>query len=127
MMEWAAGNVFWIVIGVISVAGAFFNYLASANRNKVMKELAEKGLPVPEHLIEKDDDDNPVTSGLVLMCVGIGLAVLLWAMTTSNSYFTGPIADADQRWLPFVGIMPFMIGVALLLSAAFRKPKGKSD
>lgn len=127
MMEWAGSNVFWIVIGVISVAGAFFSYLASASRNKVLKAFAEKGLPVPEHLIEKDEDSNPVTSGLVLMCIGIGLAILLWAMTTSNAYFEGPIADADQRWLPFVGIMPFMIGVALLLSAAFRKPKGKGE
>jgi hypothetical protein len=52
------------------------------------------------------------------VAIGIALMTFFWSMT-AQSWFHGPIEDVS--WLPTLGFFPFMIGVALLIMAAFER------
>jgi hypothetical protein len=52
--------------------------------------------------------------GIVMVAIGISLMMFFWSMT-AQSIFHGPIESAS--WLPTIGFLPFMIGVALLVMA----------
>jgi hypothetical protein len=54
------------------------------------------------------------------MCIGVALAVFLWALQGGGSVIDG---DHVPNWLPVVGIFPFMVGLARLLAAAFDRPR----
>jgi hypothetical protein len=63
---------------------------------------------------------SPIQSGIFLMCIGVALAVFLWAMTGGGDYFEG---ENMPSWLPFVGIFPFMVGLARFLGGIFDRPR----
>jgi hypothetical protein len=54
------------------------------------------------------------------MCIGVAIAVFLWALQGGGDVLT----DGRMHiWLPVIGIFPFMVGLARLLSAGFdRRP-----
>jgi peptidoglycan/LPS O-acetylase OafA/YrhL len=83
--------------------------------------LAEKGQPVPVELFNGPRRAAPVgmmRGGIILVAIGIALMTFFWSMT-AQSWFHGPIEDVS--WLPTLGFFPFMIGVALLIMAAFER------
>lgn len=121
-MESAA--IFWIAIVVIVFMTQFFSYRERASRHRMIETLAEKGQPIPPEMLTNGRGhgsdwryNNPIQSGIFLMCIGVALAVFLWAMSGG---FSG---DRDATWLPFVGIFPFMVGLARVLAGVVdRRP-----
>ncbi len=107
--------VFWGGIVLIVFFTNYFGYRSRASRHRLIETMLEKGHPVPPELLTNSGDygriRSPVQSGIFLMCIGVALAVFLWAMGTDG--FGG---DHDvPSWLPVVGIFPFMVGLARLL------------
>jgi hypothetical protein len=91
--------------------------------------MVEKGQTVPPEMFSRQGYgydrhgwryQHPAVSGIFLMCIGVALAVFLWALQGGGDVITdGHIPN----WLPVIGIFPFMIGLARLLAAAFdRRP-----
>lgn len=121
--------IFWGAIVAIVFAGNFFSYRTQASRHRMMETLAEKGQPIPPELLTNGRGGdyyryrNPIQSGIFLMCIGIALAVFFWAMSSSANMF-GEHSDMP-RWLPVVGIFPFMVGFARVLSGLFDRPRDK--
>jgi hypothetical protein len=116
--------VFWIAIVAIVFIGSFFSYRERASRHRMIETLAEKGQPIPPEYLGSGRRyygrySNPVASGIYLMCVGVALFVFFWAMTGGGNPFEG---DYNHNWLPFIGVFPFMIGVARLLAGLFDRP-----
>jgi hypothetical protein len=52
----------------------------------------------------------------------VALALFFWAMSGGGNIFEG---DRVPSWLPFVGIFPFMIGLARLLAGVFDRPPAR--
>jgi hypothetical protein len=119
--------IFWGAIVLIVVVGNYFSYKSQASRHRMMETLAEKGQPVPPEMLTSSRGDryryrygNPIQSGIYLMCIGVALAVFFWAMNGGGDYFNG---EHVPSWLPFVGIFPFMVGLARFLGGLFDRPK----
>jgi len=121
--------IFWIAIAVIVFFSSFFSYRERVSRHRMIETLAEKGQPIPpEYLGDRyygrryGRYGHPVASGIYLMCIGVALAVFFGAMTGWNYPFE---EGYRQNWLPFIGIFPFMIGVARVLAGIFDRPPTK--
>jgi Domain of unknown function (DUF6249) len=119
--------IFWIAIVAMVFFGNFFAYRERASRHRMIETLAEKGQPIPPEYIGSGRRyswryGNPVGSGIYLMCVGVALFVFFWAITGGGNIFDG---ERMPSWLPFIGIFPFMVGVARLLAGLFDRPPPK--
>jgi hypothetical protein len=123
---WESAIVFWGAIVLIIVIANYFSYKTQASRHRMMETLAQKGQTIPPELIGSGRHGyryaHPVQSGIFLMCIGIALAVFFWAMSGGGGFFDG---DHTPSWLPFIGIFPFMIGLARLLGGLFDRPRDK--
>jgi hypothetical protein len=129
---WIAAMVFWFSIVAIVFIASFFGYRERVSRHRVIETLAEKGQPIPPEYLGYYGASgrhywryrSPIASGILLMCVGIALAIFLWALTGGGN----PLAwdnggnGHPPSWLPFVGIFPFMVGVARLLAGIVDRP-----
>ncbi|HVU21137.1 MAG TPA: DUF6249 domain-containing protein [Rhizomicrobium sp.] len=120
--------IFWGAIVLIIVIVNFFSHRNMASRHRMIETLAEKGQPIPpELLMPMRGRDyrfySPIQSGIFLMCIGVALAVFFWAMTGGGNYFEG--TDRMPSWLPFIGIFPFMVGLARFLGGLFDRPRDK--
>ena len=70
------------------------------------------GVPLAEH--DRRRAQGLLIGGIVALAVGIGV-----------SAFLAVITEADRAWA--VGLIPIMVGVALLISAWIVSPKGRGD
>jgi len=118
--------IFWGAIVCFVLIGSFFRYKTRASEHRMLERLAEKGQTIsPDllHRIDRSDDGRKsggVKPGIILMCIGIGVAVFFWAMTGGGGLFNG---EEVPNWLPTIGVIPFMIGVALFINGLLeRKP-----
>jgi hypothetical protein len=123
---WESAIIFWGAIAAIMVAGSYFRYKSQASHHRLLETMAEKGQQIPTELLTRNRDyyryHSPIQSGIVMMCIGIALFVFFWAMTGGGNYFDG---ERMPNWLPFVGIFPFMIGLARFLGGIFDRPRDK--
>jgi hypothetical protein len=119
--------IFWGAIVAIVLVGNYFSYKTQASRHRMMEIMAEKGQSVPPEMMTAGRDryryHNPIQSGIFMMCIGIALALFFWAMTGGGNYFDG--GEHMPSWLPFIGIFPFMIGLARFLGGLFDRPRDK--
>ena len=120
--------IFWGAIVCFVLSGSYFRYKTRASEHRMLERLAEKGQTISPDLLSnigRDDGHRPgsITGALVLMFIGIGVAFMLWSMTGAGGFFHGDAGAPD--WLPTIGLIPFLIGVALLIGRLFeqRTPK----
>jgi hypothetical protein len=120
--------IFWGAVILIVFFTSYFGYRSRASRHRLIEMMVEKGQPIPPELLTNGHHDHyghsysSVQSAIFLMCIGVALAVFLWALGT-NGFSDG---DNVPGWLPVVGIFPFMVGLARLLGwFAERKPLPK--
>lgn len=86
----------------------------------------EKGHTVPEALLqdEKKWEDKPLNNGIILVAISIGIWIMLefifsgLAWTSSNSTIN-PLYQS----IPWVSIVPFMVGVAFIIIHFIEKKK----
>jgi hypothetical protein len=119
--------VVWIAIFAIVFIAIYFSYRERTKRYHLIETLAEKGQPIPPELLSDvrgNRGGGSVQSGIYMICVGIALFVFFWAMSGGGVLFDG---QGVPNWLPFIGIFPFMIGVARLISALFGRSEPKSQ
>lgn len=119
--------IFWLAVVAIVFFGNFFAYRERTSRHRMIETLAEKGQPIPPEYLGNGRRTSwrygrPVASGIYLMCIGVALAVFFWAMSGGGTLFEG---DRTPIWLPFIGIFPFMIGLARVLAGIFDRPQSK--
>jgi hypothetical protein len=124
MTELNTNIVVWLVIAVIAIAGIVFRFLTEMSRHHTMRVLAEKGQQIPPEIFGGDAASYYRTAasfraGIVLMCIGVAAGVFFWAMTSDSGIFRGPISGIS--WLPVLGVIPFMLGFALLVIALFER------
>jgi predicted anti-sigma-YlaC factor YlaD len=119
-------EIFWAAIAFIVLVTSFFSYRAQASRHRMIEKLAEKGQPIPPEMLgsegrgDRHHYRNPIQSGVFLMCIGIAIAVFLWALDGGGAV---TVNGHMPNWLPVVGIFPFMVGLARLLGGIFdRRP-----
>ena len=126
---WGPTAIFWLAIVAIVFITAIARAFERSRRYRAIEKMAEAGQAVPPEMLHgryRDDryagghPGSPIWSGVYLMCVGVALFVFFWAMTGGGNYFGG---DSMPSWLPFVGIFPFMIGLARLLIGLFDRPR----
>jgi Domain of unknown function (DUF6249) len=106
-----SGAAFWLFIATIVVASMLFGYLRSRSRDQTIRDLAERGQPIPPQLFDRPGGRGGLLiSGLVMLFIGIALSAFMWSMAS-----TMPIGGRGAYpW--FVGLFPGGIGLALLLS-----------
>ena len=118
-----SGAIFWGFILLIVLITSFFRHQSRTAKYRLLEKLAEKGQTLSPELLgslasgngrDIERYSNPVGSGIFLMCIGIALAVFFWALGGGGNFFQG---EHVPNWLPVIGIFPFMIGLARLLSA----------
>jgi hypothetical protein len=120
------GDGFWVLIFLIPIVAIIFNAVTRMVRYQALAKLAESGKSIPPELfkareIDNSGPNNPIRSGFVLMAVGTGVAFLMWAMTGAGGRVGSLFPAHNMDWLPAVGAIPFLIGVALLISAIFER------
>ncbi|HTQ12606.1 MAG TPA: DUF6249 domain-containing protein [Rhizomicrobium sp.] len=119
-------SVFWLAVVAVVFITAFSRAFERSRRYRAIEKMAEKGQAVPPEMLNgrgyRDRyPGSPIWHGIYMMCVGVAIFVFLWALSGGGNYFNG---ESVPSWLPFVGIFPFMIGVARLLAGLFdrRRP-----
>ncbi len=120
----SSSAIFWLAIVAIVFVSSFFSYRTRASRHRMIETLAEKGLPIPPEYLSGRREYSPrggIASGIFLMCIGIALGVFFWAMTGWGNPITDPQGGS---FLIFVGIFPFMVGLARILASPF---EGRSE
>jgi ABC-type transport system involved in cytochrome c biogenesis permease subunit len=124
--------IFWGAVLLIVFITSLFGFLERQSRYRTIEKMVEKGQTVPPEMLSRyaaryDRYDrhgwhytHPAASGIFLMCIGVAIAVFLWALQGGGNVIDG---DHVPNWLPVVGIFPFMVGLARLLGSAFdRRP-----
>lgn len=124
---WDSTIIFWGAIVLIVVITNYFSHKNLESRHRMMETLAQQGQPIPPELFVSSNRDryryhSPIQSGIFLMCIGIALALFFWAATGGGDYFNG---ERMPSWLPFIGIFPFMVGLARFLGGFFDRPRDK--
>ena len=111
------GIIFSTLFGApVLVVGAimFFSYLKSRSLHRTVREMVEKGQPVPPALFAPPPAvraRSDMRRGVVLMMIGFGLMI-----------FFGAVNDWEGGgWA--IGIIPFLIGAGYLLVWKFEGPK----
>jgi hypothetical protein len=111
------GIIFSTLFGApVLVVGAimFFSYLKSRSLHRTVREMVEKGQPVPPALFAPPPAvraRSDMRRGVVLVMVGFGLMI-----------FFGAVSDWESGvWA--IGIIPFLIGVGHLLVWKLEGPK----
>jgi hypothetical protein len=101
---------------LIVAAIMFFSYLKSRSLHRTVRNMVEKGQPVPAALFAPPPAiraRSDMRRGVVLVMVGFGLMI-----------FFGAVNDWDGgAWA--IGIIPFLIGVGHLLVWKLEGPKDK--
>ena len=111
------GIIFSTLFGApVLIVGAimFFSYLRSRSLHRTVREMVEKGQPVPPTLFAPPPAvraRSDFRRGVVLMMVGIALMIFFGAV---NEWEGGAWA---------IGIIPFLIGAGYLLVWKFEGPK----
>ena len=102
---------------LVVAAIMFFSYLKSRSLHRTVREMVEKGQPVPAALFAPPPAiraRSDMRRGVVLLMVGFGLMI-----------FFGAVNDWEGgAWA--LGIIPFLIGVGYLLVWKFEGPKDKT-
>jgi len=81
----------------------------------------EKGEPIPTDAFTKlESKENKLSVGIILITIGIGLALSLWLLSMS-----GPFAVIKST--ASLGIIPFLIGIALILIHFIEKKKNTGE
>lgn len=118
--------IFWGAVLLMVFCSSLFGYLERRSRYRAIEKIVEKGQPVPPELFTRMPYDrrnwhyhHPAASGIFLMCIGVALAVFLWALEGGGDVITN---GHIPNWLPVIGIFPFMVGLARLLGASFDRP-----
>ena len=120
--------VFWGAILLLVLIGSFFKYRTRVSEHRMLEKIAESGQSLSPDLLSnigKQDGSKggTITGALVLMFVGIGVAFMLWSMGGAGGIFHGDAGTPD--WLPTVGLIPFLIGVALLIGRTIERRSSK--
>ena len=111
------GIIFTTLFGApVLVVGAimFFSYLKSRSLHRTVREMVEKGQPVPPTLFAPPPAvraRSDVRRGIVLVMVGFGLMIFFGAVNNWE----------DGVWA--FGVIPFLIGVGYLLVWKLEGPK----
>jgi hypothetical protein len=99
-----------LVVGAIML----FSYMKSRSLHRTVREMVEKGQPVPPALFAPPPAmraRSDMRRGVVLMMIGFGMMI-----------FFGAVNDWEGgAWA--IGIIPFLIGVGYLLVWKFEGPK----
>jgi hypothetical protein len=102
---------FWIFIAIIVVSSMLFGYLRSRSRDETIRDLAERGQPIPPQMFHRPGGRSGLLiGGLVMLFIGIALSAFMWSMAS-----TLPMGGRGE-YPAFVGLFPGGIGLALLLS-----------
>ncbi|MGH6871051.1 MAG: DUF6249 domain-containing protein [Rhizomicrobium sp.] len=123
--DWTSVAIFWGAVVAIVFCGNFFSYRERSSRYRAIEKMAEKGQQIPPEMLSGRMHrgmryyGSPIWHGVYLMCCGVALFVFFWAMTGGGNYFSG---EGVPNWLPFIGVFPFMIGLARLLAGIFDRP-----
>lgn len=107
--------VFWIFLTIIIVSGMLFGYLRSRSRDATIRDLAERGQPIPPQMFERPSGGRGgmLIAGLIMLFIGIALSAFMWSMASSEGMHH-PLGGEDYPVL--VGLFPGGIGLALILS-----------
>lgn len=87
---------------VIVIAVLMFRLSRARELHNTIRQLAEKGIPIPPQLFEESNDARrPLRAGVALIALGLGLIVAF--LTSDNAALWG------------VGTIPLLVGVGFLV------------
>ena len=87
----------------------------------------EKGQPLPTNVYSNlDSKKNKLSEGIICISIGIGLSLFLFLM--SNSLAATDInASNAMKSVASVGIIPFLVGIAIIITHFIEKKKSAGD
>lgn len=112
------GEIFWLVIGAVAIAGILANTYAAAKKTALIESFIEKGQPIPPGLLEGRklyDWRGFMVAGVICVAAGVALLIFFCALITWQ------VHNPDQRFLPFISAFPLSVGMACLLIAKYLK------
>lgn len=68
---------------VIVFIAFYFQYKNRKARYKLAEQALAAGQPIPEEFIRMKNENNTLSKGIQNVCIGIGLFIFLYAITTS--------------------------------------------
>ena len=129
----AAGAVaFWMFIAVCVVAGAWGGISRNRENQKTIRQAIEKGQQLDPQTLERllqgnrpppADPNGFLVGGLVLFCIAIGLPVMGYFISLSDS------PHSEGAFYPMVGVgcLVGLLGVALLIASVLvRRSNGRN-
>ena len=127
-----------IMITVLILPFAFviaIEWMKSKERKKrydlqaeLYAKALEKGQPIPTDAFPKHESEknNKLTAGVINIAAGIGLAVFFSFMSSSFTSMDNTTASI-MKSVAAVGIIPFLVGIALVFIHFIEKKKNTGD
>jgi len=128
-----SGIWFWVLVFSVPIVSIIFGSLEKMSRNRALMRMAETGKPIPPELLrgvrERNDRSSNLRGGIIAMFAGVGIFVMFLAMTGGIGSLTGqqPLFPRDMSWLPFIGAIPFTIGLGMIVASLFQKDTEHKD
>ena len=104
-------DMFWIFIAIIVVSSMLFGYLRSRSRDETIRDLAQRGQPIPPQMFDRPGGRSGLLiGGLIMLFIGIALSTFMWSMGGMQHPW------GSEEYPVFVGLFPGGIGLALVIS-----------
>ncbi|HWE99950.1 MAG TPA: DUF6249 domain-containing protein [Caulobacteraceae bacterium] len=128
------GIVFWAFVAAIILVPIYLRYKERTGLQDTLRKAYETGQPVPPELIEAlhkgvaprapTTPERDLRSGIILICVGLGLAALGYGFWYGLMTVSDIAANVTGGIVAGCGAIPGLIGIAhLILFATRRKPE----
>jgi hypothetical protein len=119
---------FWMFVAAVVVAGIWYDARKTESEQETLRRLVESGNDIDSALLEKmlaagkkssRTGQELKTSGVIVIFVAPGLAILGWFMQAFN----------DKMWHLMLGVslMVGIIGVGLYVAGKMAEPKGTEN
>ena len=117
------GIIFTTLFGapvMIVAAIMFFSYLKSRSLHRTVREMVEKGQPVPPELFATPGTRirtrSDLRRGVILVTIGVGLII-----------FFGAVSDWERGGPWVIGVIPLLIGAAYLALGKLETTKRENN
>lgn len=67
---------------IIVALALYFRYKNRRNRYRVIEKALESGQPIPDEFVKQNMTNDTESKGIKNICLGLGLFIFLWALTT---------------------------------------------
>jgi hypothetical protein len=122
---------FWTLVAVITVIAMSFRHLSQRNRVALLRNLVEKGQPIPTGLFSEEprrwDHRGFMVAGILLIGMAVATALFGWAvgsMLGETVTTAKGVVREKNNYVLFLSLFPLCLGGASIVAGRYLRAHG---